>query len=79
MSHGDKVTKLPTNFVTIAYTSNSENAAIASTDGQIYGLQFHPEVTHSIQGKLVLQNFVLKICNAPADWVLRDIADEVCY
>jgi len=76
MSHGDKVTKLPDNFVTIAHTTNSENAAIASLDGLTFGLQFHPEVTHSQHGQLVLRNFVVNICHAPTDWVLRDIAEE---
>ena len=47
MSHGDKVTKLPENFVHIAATNNSENAIIARLDGLMFGLQFHPEVTHS--------------------------------
>lgn len=98
MSHGDKVTRLPNNFVTIAKTDNSANAAIASLDKKMFGLQFHPEVvclptdslmikhkyfqTHSINGKDILKNFVVGICAAPEDWILRDIANdfiaEVC-
>ena len=48
MSHGDKVTKMPTGFVKIAHTDNSEHAAIACPEKNMFGLQFHPEVTHSI-------------------------------
>ena len=78
MSHGDKVTKLPDHFVNIARTENSENAAIACVDGsrKIFGLQFHPEVTHSLQGKEILRNFVVGVCQAPTDWIMKDIAKE---
>lgn len=76
MSHGDKVTQLPDNFVTIAHTSNSENAAIACLDKRTFGLQFHPEVTHSLHGKQILKNFVVGVCHAPEDWVVKDIAEE---
>jgi len=76
MSHGDKVTVMPTGFVKIARTSNSEHAAIANLDKKIFGLQFHPEVTHSVQGMTVLSNFVVDVCKAPQDWNMRNIADE---
>jgi GMP synthase (glutamine-hydrolysing) len=76
MSHGDKVTKMPANFVKIAHTENSEHAAIACPELRIYGLQFHPEVTHSIHGKQLLNNFVVGICKAPTDWNMQDIAEE---
>jgi GMP synthase (glutamine-hydrolysing) len=76
MSHGDKVTKLPDNFVSIATTSNSEYAAIASLDKKAFGLQFHPEVTHSIHGKQILYNFVVGVCKAPQDWIVKEIADD---
>ena len=76
MSHGDKVTKMPTGFVKIAITSNSEHAAIANAERKMYGLQFHPEVTHSINGVALLSNFVVSICNAPVDWNMNDIAAE---
>ena len=76
MSHGDKVTKMPTGFIKVAHTSNSEHAAIANPSKNIFGLQFHPEVTHSVQGLTVLKNFVVGVCNAPQDWNMRSIADE---
>ena len=76
MSHGDKVTRLPDGFVNIAHTSNSENAAIASAEKRMFGIQFHPEVTHSLQGKKVLENFVVGVCKAPTDWNMRDLAED---
>lgn len=57
MSHGDKVTRMPEGFVKIAYSDNCEQAAIANVNKLIFGLQFHPEVTHSIHGKV---NFFYK-------------------
>jgi len=77
MSHGDKVTKLPENWVNIACTENSPHAAVAGPEGaHIYGLQFHPEVTHSRRGKDLLKNFCVEICSAPTDWKMNDIASE---
>lgn len=76
MSHGDKVTRLPTGFLKISHTSNSEHAAVADPTRRIFGLQFHPEVTHSIGGSIILKNFVQGICNAPTDWNMKDIAEE---
>ena len=66
MSHGDKVTRLPEGFSCIAATnSGCENAAIANLSRNMFGLQFHPEVTHSPRGKDILKNFVVGICSAP--------------
>jgi GMP synthase (glutamine-hydrolysing) len=76
MSHGDKVTQMPEGFIKIAHTSNSEHAAIANPERKMYGLQFHPEVTHSVGGKEVLRNFVVGVCQAPTDWNMKDIAEE---
>jgi GMP synthase (glutamine-hydrolysing) len=76
MSHGDKVSAMPAGFVKIAFTSNSEHAAIANPATRMFGIQFHPEVTHSIQGKKVLENFVVGVCAAPTDWNMRDIAAD---
>ncbi len=76
MSHGDKVTQMPEGFIKIAHTENSEHAAIANINKRLFGLQFHPEVTHSIKGKKLLENFVIKICQAPSDWNMNDIASE---
>jgi GMP synthase (glutamine-hydrolysing) len=76
MSHGDKVTRMPEGFLKVAHTSNSEHAAIANPAKRIFGLQFHPEVTHSIGGSVILKNFVEGVCNAPTDWNMKSIADE---
>ncbi|MDR3274858.1 MAG: glutamine-hydrolyzing GMP synthase [Endomicrobium sp.] len=78
MSHGDKLSKIPKNFKIIASTENSPYAAIEDTAKKIYGVQFHPEVRHSINGKKILQNFILKICNSKRDWTMKSyIVDEV--
>ena len=77
MSHGDKVTRLPEGFVSIASSENSENAAIAHINGLFYGLQFHPEVSHSLQGERILSNFVLSLCSASPSWDMRVLADDL--
>jgi GMP synthase (glutamine-hydrolysing) len=66
MSHGDKITKLPKGFKVIGKTNNSEFAAIRKE--KIYGLQFHPEVTHTPQGKKILENFLYLICKVKGEW-----------
>lgn len=76
MSHADKIHDLPEGFVDVGITSNSEHAAIANVEKKIFGLQFHPEVTHSIGGTTILKNFVIGACHAPADWNMQDIANE---
>lgn len=76
MSHGDKVTKMPDGFVKIAHTENSEHAAIACVESRMFGLQFHPEVTHSLHGKEILRNFAVGVCNAPCDWDMSNISEQ---
>ncbi|MEQ8473174.1 MAG: glutamine-hydrolyzing GMP synthase [Marinoscillum sp.] len=68
MSHGDTITELPENFQIIANTDDIPVAAYKVEDKEIYGIQFHPEVTHSIDGKTLLRNFVVHICGASQDW-----------
>lgn len=68
MSHGDSITELPEDFQVIANTENIPVAAYKVEDQPIYGIQFHPEVTHSLDGKTVLRNFVVHICGARQDW-----------
>lgn len=68
MSHGDLVTKIPAGFQTLATSHNSPFAAIADPERQIYGIQFHPEVTHTNHGIQILKNFVFKICKCKPDW-----------
>jgi GMP synthase (glutamine-hydrolysing) len=77
MSHGDKLTKIPPKFKVIGKTPNSEFAAIKKEN--IYGLQFHPEVTHTPEGKKILKNFLYSICKAKGDWTpssLLEIAQK---
>lgn len=76
MSHGDKVTSLPPGFKVIAETCNAPIAAMANEDKHWYGVQFHPEVTHTVQGLRILQRFVLDICKAPNSWTSHNIVDE---
>ena len=75
MSHGDQITKLPPTFSALAYTENSPFAAIGN-DRNIFGLQFHPEVSHTPQGKTILQNFVYRICGCHGDWTSANFISE---
>ncbi|MDR0982816.1 MAG: glutamine-hydrolyzing GMP synthase [Culturomica sp.] len=68
MSHGDTIDNLPTNYTVIASTSDVENAAYHIENESTYGIQFHPEVYHSIQGTQLLKNFVVDICGCKQDW-----------
>ena len=78
MSHGDKVTVLPSGFKLMASTPSCPIAGMADEARHYYALQFHPEVTHTLQGQALLERFVLQICGAQPDWVMRDhIAEAV--
>lgn len=68
MSHADTIVELPTNAERLATTDSIQNAAYKLTDSETYCIQFHPEVTHSTEGKALLSNFVLDICNCTQDW-----------
>ena len=68
MSHADTISKLPTNFDVIASTSSVEKAAFKVQGEETYGIQFHPEVTHSEEGKELVRNFVVHICGCSQDW-----------
>src|SRR5471030_1314091 len=72
MSHGDKVTKLPPGFQLMASTGNCPIAGIADESRGYYGVQFHPEVTHTVQGRALLNRFVLDIAGAKPDWIMTD-------
>ncbi|MDD6142340.1 MAG: glutamine-hydrolyzing GMP synthase [bacterium] len=76
MSHTWQVTKLPAGFETVAHTPNCPVAAMSDPSRQLYGVQFHPEVTHSEEGTKLLQNFLLNICHAPADWTMEAYAER---
>jgi GMP synthase (glutamine-hydrolysing) len=75
MSHGDQVIELPPGFKTLAYTENAPFAVIGNDSG-IYGLQFHPEVVHTAQGKTIFQNFVLQICGCQGNWTPANFIAE---
>lgn len=75
MSHGDKVTALPDGFVSIGYTSNTEYAAVEHAERRMFGVQFHPEVTHTPCGAQIINNFVLKVCGCSGAWTMHDFAN----
>ncbi len=78
MSHGDKVSALPPGFKLMASTESCPIAGMADEARGFYGVQFHPEVTHTRQGRAILERFVLEICGARPDWVMRDhVGDAV--
>lgn len=78
MSHGDKLSKIPQGFKVTAKSDNSPYAAIEDLKNRIYGVQFHPEVKHSVCGKKILRNFIFNICGSKRDWTMKSyIADEV--
>ena len=76
MSHGDKVLDLPPGFVLMASTDSCPIAAMADEQRQFYGVQWHPEVTHTVQGKAMLGRFVHEICGCKADWNMPDYISE---
>jgi GMP synthase (glutamine-hydrolysing) len=76
MSHGDKVTEFPPGFKLMASTPSCPIAGMADEQRRFYAVQFHPEVTHTVQGRAILERFVLEICGTRPDWVMRDHVAE---
>jgi GMP synthase (glutamine-hydrolysing) len=76
MSHGDKVLEMPPGFKLMASTESCPVAAMAYEARHFYGLQWHPEVTHTVQGRAMLERFVLGICGAKPDWEMGHYVDE---
>jgi GMP synthase (glutamine-hydrolysing) len=76
MSHGDKVNELPSGFKVIASNATCPIAGMADETRRLYGVQFHPEVTHTLQGKAILERFVRVICGLTGDWTMPAYADE---
>jgi GMP synthase (glutamine-hydrolysing) len=76
MSHGDQVTDIPDNFIVIASTDSCPIAGIANEAKKMYGLQFHPEVTHTLQGRRIYENFVLNICRCEPLWTPAHIVAD---
>jgi GMP synthase (glutamine-hydrolysing) len=78
MSHGDKVVEMPPGFKLMASTDSCPIAGMADEARHFYAVQFHPEVTHTVQGRAILERFVIGVCKASPDWVMRDhIAEAV--
>jgi GMP synthase (glutamine-hydrolysing) len=76
MSHGDNVTALPAGFEVMASNASTPFAAIVDKERKFYGMQFHPEVTHTLQGKAIIERFVHEICDAGYDWNMPDYLEE---
>ena len=76
MSHGDKVSAIPEGFVTIAQTPSCKYAAMANEEKNFYGVQFHPEVTHTKQGLRILEHFVVDICQCEKLWTSASIIED---
>jgi len=76
MSHGDKVSDIPTGFTAIAQTPSCKYAAMANEEKNFYGVQFHPEVTHTKQGMRILEHFVVDICQCEKLWTSASIIED---
>ena len=76
MSHGDSVTQMPTGFEILAHTDNTPSAAIADHQRKFYGVQFHPEVVHSVGGQALIRNFVYHICECQPTWTTEAFIEE---
>ncbi|MBI4304244.1 MAG: glutamine-hydrolyzing GMP synthase [Chloroflexi bacterium] len=75
MSHGDRIEEMPHGFKVLAYTENSPVAVMGNGKG-IFGLQFHPEVAHTPQGKTILKNFAYRICGCQGNWTMGNFINE---
>lgn len=76
MSHTDYVSRLPDGFKVIAHTNNCQCAAMADDEKSFYGVQFHPEVTHTEYGNRMLENFVLGVCKCDRNWIMSDFVTQ---
>ena len=75
MSHTDFVKTLPKGFITIAHTAKCPCAAMCDESRKLYGVQFHPEVTHTVYGKQMLHNFIFSVCGCKADWKMENFVE----
>ena len=77
MSHTDYISEAPSGFMTIAHTAKCPCAAMADDTRKLYGVQFHPEVTHTAYGTQILRNFLFRICTCSADWKVENFAAQL--
>jgi len=75
MSHADKIEEMPPGFTALAYTENSPLAVMGNDEG-IFGLQFHPEVAHTPEGKTILKNFVYRVCGCKGNWTMGNFIND---
>jgi GMP synthase (glutamine-hydrolysing) len=76
MSHGDRIEEMPPGFRILAYTENSPIAVMGNDEKKIYGLQFHPEVVHTPEGKAILKNFIYNVCGCKGNWTMGSFINE---
>lgn len=76
MSHGDRIEKLPAGFEALAYTPNSPLAAMGHENRQLYGLQFHPEVSHTPHGADIISNFLYRVCGCRGRWTPHSFVEQ---
>jgi GMP synthase (glutamine-hydrolysing) len=76
MSHGDRMTSIPAGWTVLAHSRNSPIAAFADSGRRLFGVQFHPEVAHSVRGKEILHNFVFRICGCNPTWTMEHFAES---
>jgi GMP synthase (glutamine-hydrolysing) len=75
MSHADRIEEMPPGFTSLAYTENSPVAVMGNNDG-LFGIQFHPEVAHTPQGKTILRNFAYEVCGCKGNWIMGNFINE---
>jgi len=75
MSHGDKMTSMPSGWRVLAQSGNSPIAAFADPSRRLFGVQFHPEVVHTPRGNEILNNFIFRICGCRADWTMERFSE----
>ena len=78
MSHGDTIKKIPNHYSVFASTEDVEVAGYTIDGEQTFGVQFHPEVYHSTEGKTLLKNFIVDICGCTGDWTPQSFVSETC-
>ena len=77
-SHADRFAAMPPGFRSVARTENSDFAVIENREKRLYGLQFHPEVAHTPQGREIIQNFLFRVCGCSSDWTMGSFIEQTC-